>query len=539
VTAKIPASVARRSLGSAFALAAVGLGILALAVHPRELGNQAWKGYRVLLVDAVVPEAEVLASLKAAGIENVLSESTEPAIVSDWCMPETMSLVAARASLARGDPRLDPYLQRLGLWFEARAGSASLRVYYIETELVSFIGIGFESRVSAALQRLKARFILADEGKNAPVKGSNALYFLCAAAVLILAAVCGPMMGKASSSIRESASRTRGRRTLDRIAFRLSLLAPWAFLACGGRSAAAIAALWGLALVEIADRLDIALDDGRLDGGRGAALGSLLRQRVPSLVLPATALLAFFLSPGSIASVAIACMGSFAAMAGYALATTNPTARRCFVPVPIGRAPRRHGSSMAEIARGLLACSVIVLWALGGFFPLTALTAAPTGIAYPTPVAIPGSARPTPSEARSRSPSEVGATLPGIASYLEHKAFQEALPFVPVGESRADPFAIACLPLPDGKARTQSFDEGWARRAYESLPSLSVEGMLLVQGSATVARADVELAAPSERPLAPIECLLYIFLLVPPLARLFRGIPLARGALSGELRQEA
>jgi hypothetical protein len=534
-------SATKKAAGAVCLIAALGLGVIALSVEPALHGPSSWKGYRVLLVDAAIPEAEILADLKDAGIENVLSESTEPVLVSDWAGTETMSLASARARLSPGDPRLDAYLQRLGLWFEARAGGIAYRAYYIRTESSAFVETGFEKKVSGELGRFKGRFVLADAGEPAPARRDGALQFVFTIALLLVAAATSPLIGKTSSSLSALFARKPGGMTLDRFALRLSLILPWAVFASGGHFAAALAALWALAFAGIADMLDIPLDEFRNGGGPSAVIGSLKRQGLPPLALPATALLALIVSPGSILSVSVACLGSLTAAAGYALISMGADARKRFIPMPIGRFTGRRRLSIAEMTRGFLACVVVVVWGLGSFILRPGLSIASASIVYPTPAAARGSARPLIAEARSRFPAEAGSTLPGIASYLEHRAFQEAVAFVPMGEERADPFAPASMPLPDGKAQTLTFDDEWARQAYASLPPISIESMLLAQGQATVGRAGGALAdvARSGRPLAPIKYLLYIFLLVPPIARLFRGVPLARGVPSGELRQEA
>jgi len=544
MTMRVSATAAKKATGAAFFAAALGIGIIAFSAQTERLGDSSWKGYRVLLVDESVPETEVLESLKGAGFDKVLSESTEPVLVSYWAEPETIGLAAARARLAPGDLRLDAYLQRLSLWFEARVGGAAYRAFYVGTE-PSFAVAGINRRMKETLKGFAGRFVLADAGNPVPTKSGATLPFALAAVLLIASAVIGPLIGKKSISIRGLLERKTGRQISDRIAFRLVLLMPWAALASGGLSAAALGALWGLAFAEFADRLDIPLDEYRRGGGLRASIGTLGRQGGPSYALTATALLALALAPEAAGSVALACLGSIFAAAGYTVFTASPATRKRFVPMPIGRAQRRSGAYAAERARGLLACACVALWGLGSFLTTSAATAVPAGLSYPTPVAVRGASRPMPAEARSRSSSETGSTLPGIASYLEHLAFQEALPFVPIGENRSDPFSSAGLPLPDGKAQVLSFDDDWARKAYASLPVPSLEAMLLAQGPATVGRAGGSSAlvgAPPARigrPLAPIECLLYIFLLVLPAARLFKGIPKAKGALSGELRQEA
>jgi hypothetical protein len=546
VTLTASAMAAKKAAGAALFAAALGIGFLALSLLPALPRSSAWKGYRVLLVDEAIPESEALAALKGAGFDNILSESTEPVTVSYWAEPETTSLAAARASLAPGDPRLDEYLRRLGLWFKARVGSVDYRAIYVGVDAFPFADAGFERKIDGALHGIKGRFVLADEANAAPERRDSAFPFFLALFGLLAAAAAGPLLGKTSPSIRGLLERKAGRVSLERISFRLVILLPWAALACGGGSAAALSTLWGISFAEIADSLDIPLEEFHRGGGLRAALEAFMRQGALSPALAATAFLALIVSPGSIGSVALACLGSIAALAGYGLSGSGPAGRKRFVPLPISRPPRRRGAFAAEKARGFLACACVALWGIASFFPAPSTRAlVPTGLEFPAPAAVRGDSRPMPSEARARGPSETGSTLPGISSYLEHRAFQEALPYIPVGDIRDDPFAPASLPLPEGKAQVLSFGDDWARKVYASLPSPSVEAMLLAQGSATVGQVGV---ASSEalsslggrgRPLAPIGCLLYIFLLVPPTARLFRGIPLARGAPPGELRQEA
>jgi len=255
MTMRVSATAAKKATGAAFFAAALGIGIIAFSAQTERLGDSSWKGYRVLLVDESVPETEVLESLKGAGFDKVLSESTEPVLVSYWAEPETIGLAAARARLAPGDLRLDAYLQRLSLWFEARVGGAAYRAFYVGTE-PSFAVAGINRRMKETLKGFAGRFVLADAGNPVPTKSGATLPFALAAVLLIASAVIGPLIGKKSISIRGLLERKTGRQISDRIAFRLVLLMPWAALASGGLSAAALGALWGLAFAEFADRLD-------------------------------------------------------------------------------------------------------------------------------------------------------------------------------------------------------------------------------------------------------------------------------------------
>ncbi len=544
------AKAARKAAGAALIAAALGIGLLALDLIPAETAPASWKGYRVLLVDRSVPEAEVLERLSSSGMDRVLSESTEPVAISYWDRPESTGLSAARSRLVQGDPRLDDYLQRLGLWFEARVGGADYRAYYLKSEASPLADAGLQRRLASALKSLEGRYVLADSGNSATGRRGGSLPFALSLLILLAAAAASPFLGSEAPSIGALFSRKAGMMSLDRSAFRLALLLPWAALTSGGLSAAAIAALWGIAFADFADGLDIPMDEYRRGGKPREVLGALGRRGLPAPAFAATALLALIAMPGAIVPVALACLGSMAAVIGYALATSGSAfGGRRFVPIPIGRSRRKGGAFAAERIKVILACACVALWILGGILAPAPRSIAPAGLEYPLPSTVRGEARPMPAEARARSPSETGSTLPGIASFLEHLAYQEALPYLPLGESRPDPFAAASLPLPEGKAQVLSFGDDWARKAYASIPALSLEAMLLAQGSATVGRVSASPPIPfgraaggadgSGRPLAPIGSLLYILLLVPPLARILKGVPRAGGVSAGELRQEA
>jgi len=236
-------------------------------------------------------------------------------------------------------------------------------------------------------------------------------------------------------------------------------------------------------------------------------------------------------------------LGTIAATIGYASSSPNETARRRYVPLPINRPFRPQAPSAARI-RGILAFTAVIAWCAAELIaPAPPGSQENAGFEYPMPVSVKGSARPMVPEARTRYAEESGPVLPGLSSYLAHNANQEAIPFLRIGESRVDPFAETDLPLPGGEARAAIFDDSWARKAYAALPSVGIEAMLLAQDGPVVGRSDGSRrdGAPTAggRPLAPMRCLLYIFLLIASLARLSSGLLASKGSLPSELRQEA
>jgi hypothetical protein len=536
--------VVKRLAGVFLLLASICLGLLALHSLPPSASPARWQGFQALLVEARVPESEVVARLETAGMREVLCESTQPVLVSNWAGLETMSLAAARARLVPGDARSDSYLLHLGLWFEAESGGQSFRSYYIKQSPAFVAGRLGASALDRAMNGLGARYMVQEEGLAPALGRGRGTAFLFVVFLLAAACLAGPLVGRGDSLSRGLAARKPLRTSLSRILFRLLLALPWALLAWG--SSPALAALWGLAVIETADSLDLPIDEVRRGRGMQNVLSSLSGQAAPALALPFVALLAAVASIPALPSLVLAGLGSLIVIPGFVLALSRASARRGFIPLPIARSSffSRRGVSAASKVRAVLACGALVLWALGRLLPPSLGQTSSPDMAIPLPLAAQGSVRPLIAEARQRATTETGALLPGLSSWLEHRAIQEALPFVRLGEARPDPFAPAALPVPQAGSRAGTspqgieFTDGWARSAYSAIPALSVEAMLLGQGFPAVARLGLP-GLEGRRPLAPIEYLLYIFLLIPPIGRILFGTPESRGAASSDLRQEA
>ena len=534
-----------RALGMALLALSLALGASARLVLPPAPGRAPWEGFRTLLVDSSSSEPEVLSRLRAAGLKDLLSESTEPVLVSDWGGLETLSLAEARVRLLPGDPRLDSYISSLGLWFKAKRGGIEYRAYYIKEGLWPAAEAALERRVALAMKGLEGKFVLPDTGAR-PAAADPATA-ACAILILIIASSIGPIAGMRSRYRSCSVLRAPKARALTRLALRLSMAAPWAVLACAGGGRTVIAAIWGIMVVEAADSLDLPLEELRGQGGRAGALRSLALQPLPSPALALMALVAVAILPGSLISIALALLGSTFAVIGCALAGYARAERPAFIPLPIAahRSPWASFRSGSGSLRALLAFALALAWFMGGFSASGADPSAATGIVRPLPERGPGSPALTLDAARNLAPAEAGGDiLPGLASFLVHKATEEALPYERVGEPRDDAFAPAPMPMPaDASAEVpgdggKDFGEAWARASLASVPPLSLEGMLMRQGQDVVGKTSA--GGPRKGgPLAPIDSLLYIILLVPPVGRMLVGLPKAKGAARGELRQEA
>lgn len=521
---KLPVGL-KKAAALATTLLVAGVALLALRVAPRKADNEGiWKGYRVLLVDAALPETDVLSALAAGGFKTVVSESTEPLCVSNWVEVETTTLGEARARLVPDDPRRDPYIESLAAWFEAKVDGRPYRVFYIPSSSALFPS----RRLRAALATYVGQYYLPDSGNDGRASGTGWFpSFVLAALLLVLASAWGAGKWRARA----------GAHCLERFALRLAVSAPWIVAARAGLPLSAIAALWGLAIIDAARCLDLPFEEYRITGSLNSAFDSLKRQARPPFALALSAILAIVLSPETLASVALSFLGSSLALIAYVLLSVEfirPNQRTRFVPKPIASI-RGNSARVTSCWMALFACGAVAIW-LTAYIPSRGIDGGSSieSSVYPSPVPLEGSAKPSSSELRSRLAKPQGDLLPNLGDWLEHIAFQEALPLERLGSTRSDPFASVTILSPGGKVATLDFDDTWARSTYRSIPPVSIEDMLAHQGRAVG-------AAPrggKGRPLAPIDALRYIVLLIPALGRIAARLLASRGSSTNETRQE-
>ncbi len=534
---------ARRSALSALglALAALALAAAAFLATPSRSGpslagsRTSWKGYRLLLVDSRADEQATLARLKEAGAWPAISASTQPVLVSDWSRPVETTLAEALESLIPGDPRLDSYIRRLGSWFEARVGGEPYRVIYLP-----------ESRsrgqaVSKALEGLGIEYALPEAAAASPLDAHPRASFAVSAAIMALAIAASSLMGRSPHSLQGSALRLRPpSRALETAAARAAIAAPFAAIAWKGGWASACAALWALAILDLADTADAFARELSLGAGMRRAFGAAIAASPPGLAVLAAALGAAA-AQASLAPAIAAGLGSSAAATALASRLGLPGRRR-FSPISIGGKRSRPGPASAS--RAILACAAVAAAAAASLAggPIPARAGIDADAAYPSPIALPGGARPLPAEAAARLGEEaIDGRLPGLASWLAHSAFQEAIPYARLGEDRPDPFASLALPSIEGAGPRVDFGDDWARAAYRGLDGPSVELMLASQDGATIGALGPTAAGGPRNgpPLAPMSALLYILLVIPPLFRIAAVIPSFRASSSRGVRQEA
>lgn len=513
---KIPGKLIAAVLG------ALALCSLALYLAPSPSGAELWPGRRLLLVEESVPESEVLSLLSRAGMRNVISESTQELAFSDYSRLVSLSLPEARSRLGvtgSKDARLDAYAQGLPAWFHARLGAKDYRIYYL--------GRSFSSRpihLEKLFSAYRGRFLLPESGRA----GQSALDYLGLA--LSLALCLSLLLMKRS-----------GR------PFRLALLAPWLLLSLRGGEAASVALLWEATLAAALPGLESLFEECRLSSGfRG--LGQGLRAAfLESWPLLVSALGLFALEP-SLFLPSLLCLGG-GALGLWALLELYKEgrggSRLGFVPLrilsPSARDAARSSLSSRWTRLGLVAlCLGLALSLVVRLLPASGVEGAPSALSLPQPLARGSGAPlglPSPQDAEALSSSRDPSFLPDLADYLVHRAREEALFYLPLSESRPDPFAPISLPSPGGRvAYSLSFDEAWAWRAYRAAPSRGVESLLLSERH-FVRAAVLPLGSFKAQPLAPKEGLLYIILLAPPLLSLVFGKKMRRSGGRRENKQ--
>jgi hypothetical protein len=475
----------------------------------------------MLLVDSSIGEETVLGRLSSHGIHGTIAESTEPVAISDWVRVETTTLESALGNLLPGDPRRDDYIERLGAWFSAKVGGRDYRVYYVPSSFT----FGFNDNLAASLAGLDGRFILPDSGSSPFARWR---YFAFALSAIVFFALWGPGIRRVQIAFRGDNGRAR-------LALRGAVIGPWLFLSAFGFEAAVIAILWALAALDISEALLLPFLEYRRSANLASAMRSLAARGRPRVSLPALALVSLLIRPHFLVAVlftllATAAVAAIVAVRPYALVRR---ARSAFVPLPLGKI-----KPPADRSTSIVALITVFLWASASLllpFPPASLGA---DVQAPMPMPSKASLRPGPAEALATIHAEDGESVPGLSDWLAHRAREEALPLRVLNETQIDPFASVSLPEPKGMGPSMSFDDAWAARAYRSIPSGSIESMLIRQGKAVVVKPR-SLPNGEGRPLAPIDAILYIILIIIPLRRIVGVMPAMRDSSTRELRQEA
>lgn len=488
---------------------ALAFAALAIMLLPRPSGG-IWKGRSLLLLPQDSREEEALAILAKLGWV-VLSESSQPVQVSSLSTQagrgglESLGLAEARARLGDRDPRRDSYLEGLSAWFRARQGNRDFRILYIRGNPSPQARTTILATLDVA--GIKAFFPEASsQGSRDPL----------AFAGLVL----GFLVLLALSPSPRKAVLLGG------------LLLPLLPLGLGGRDPALAALLAGCLQVSLSPTWEPFLENALSSGLKKPGLRILSFR--PWQVLPsALPLLGFALwKPALLPSLLLGFGAGVLGAAGLLCLRRSLEGRRpSFVALPILGAPPRP----SHPGKSQGAATILVILGLGASFiarslgnPGLEVAGDPSGLILPQARLESGLSAPGPGLAVSRmaGPGE----LPNLADWLAHRWRQESLFFAVLGREYP-PFAAVELPYSASPLRLVP-DQAWAREAYRSLPRDSVEGLLMgMPGFSRVSPRPLSSASgASPGPLAPIEVILYIILMAPPmLGALFQRMGGFRG----------
>ena len=446
-------------------------------------------------------------------------------------------------------PAAGRYIQRLPRWFRRGVGGIPYRACIRQSG--SPLSAGRLDRPGpGALSRAILSF--RSSRVTAALAGFDALTFACALAFLLASLRRLPSWpARARRPIRALPLRRPGALALDRIAFRIASAFPGRLLAGRGSSAAASRRSGAWRCTEAADTWRLPLEEFRRAyrrDGRGArrALGVLVRQGRPPVAIAIVGCLALVAAPSLMLSVALSLVGSLARRFGIRPAhfaarpqaslhshahrhRKGPTGRRLFGrdEDPGGSRLRMHSRMGAMPRHSRTHRGRARRWTPP--FPALSWPRQPEAPDFRGTAARPFGERPDASRARPPSSSTGRFKRPCPMRESERSAR------TPSRLRDADAPGVARRRRPTARDRVQrrlgsSGIQGRARpehRGDAPVPGLGdggARGFGLGGGG---------------RPLAPIDLLLYIFLLVPLCGRLLVGVPFARDAASGELRQEA
>ena len=529
----------------AFSALAIVFFAISFFVSTNEKKLTIWTGYHVLLVESRAPEIEIIELLESSGISSLISESTQPLLISNFSSLIRISLREADKRLIEDDPRKDSYIDSLRSWFAAWIDGVPYRIFYLKK--------GITPLPTMYRDRLQERgFSFLEPSKN--VTGQFARSGINNYSIFEFFTF-SMELGIATFLVFSS---RRGRR------LRTLLTLPWLGLASLGIESAAPLCI-GMALFVAVERLaaDTIAETGHSRVFRGKTIFIFFIRSVPVPVLVVAFVLVLLLditqTPRILLTVGSIIFGLVALKARiHHLSQTqkkmNGIARRPFVPIkidtriPLEKSYVRGGNRLfCLIAMIGVFCSLTARL-LPADMPQSystsvddshaknlnsqynAVAKEPPIVILPLPVSTPRSSKPSPpdllTEALAKPPlkktselngpeSAKGVRLPDLSDWIRHRAQQESLFLSPLSSSHLAPFAAVTASRSDGSAEaTLSFDRDWAKMAYSKIARPSIESMLQGQNG----HFGVEfrtLTSSIKRPLAPYEAILYIILSVP------------------------
>ncbi len=493
-TFRIPSAAAA---GAPAALAYLLIGLFPLLLPAGLYHPQLWKGYvTVLLRTEEVPAGTaaalaVLPGLRGPRGTGLLSADTTLASFNDFDGMETVSLDRLPARLLPADPRHDPWLKALPLYFRAERDGAAWSVVYLRTRLNALL-LGPGVRRAAARGGAASRLPEADPGAQAILAGLSAVFLLGLLAVRL----------------------RRGERALPLLA-----ALPWLVnaLSAGPPDLIAFFLLFPPLL-----RL---LEERRESRPIRLARFALLWLGANLLLLSPHQPGGLLLRTGTAAALDLALMGLAGRLGRRGLLRT---AHRPFAPLPILSSRYRHRPriDLLQSARVGLTLLLLVLC-----LPLVLLEKRAAGLSIPAPEGAPRAQPVDWSSLERLHRREESARLPDLSDFAAHAAYQEGFPFgrpwrFPVAGERVTLTeylqAGEGAPVVQTRRTLKRYPPEWLAGTLAQARAPSVERLLLDQGGAVAVYRETE-AARLLRQLPPWRVpLAGLFLLLSVLARDFK-----------------
>lgn len=97
--------------------------------------DRLWREHYTLLVPESAESSTVVANLEAAGFDSILAEPTATVSYNAFSGLQTIAVSEVHSRFEPLDPRLDPYMSRLPAYFHTLNGRRPMSIYYLRTDL--------------------------------------------------------------------------------------------------------------------------------------------------------------------------------------------------------------------------------------------------------------------------------------------------------------------------------------------------------------------------------------------------------------------
>ncbi len=380
------------SVGGIFFFAAVVAPFLAPAARAEK---QLWSGYAMLLVAGDHSESDVLERLTLVGYDDVRAPSSTYATYNDFGALARIAVADLPERFSQHDPRYDPYLRGLPMFFTAYDGVQTHAVYYVATDDHPF---RVHQNIRRALSGVTTKWFLVEWSFD------DGIVYVGAFALMLIALAVGGVR----------------RRVL--IGFGGIPCLSAVFM--GGAYTFVLVGVAFFAWALVIDRGFPALEHRIRYGRRAAPDGRGARFIYAAVALPAVVGYVARRSPAAVTSIIPPIIGLIAVSIVVAVLIERKLhneEHRVFAPVPI-LTGTRYARPVSGLSGAAVAAIFLVLLAtpLAHGFILPSRT-----VAFPQPVSYTGASELSFSGIGALARYRAADALPDLSDYLAHRAFHD------------------------------------------------------------------------------------------------------------------